>query len=157
MALGIIAVGKIAAPYKAAADEYIKRLGRYEKIDIIELPDQKEPTSLSPALIEQLKAREAEAILARLKPQDHVIALCIEGRQWDSEAFAERLGALRDGGKTVVFVIGGSLGLGDSLLRRADEQLSLSALTYPHQLARLVLLEQIYRAHKIRRGERYHK
>lgn len=155
--LSVIAVGRIAAPFRAAAEEYVRRLGRFDRVQVIELPDEREPAQLSDRLVEQLKCREGRAILSRLKPQDHVTALCVDAPQMDSETFARRLGRLRDAGRSSVYVIGGSLGLSDEVLARADERLSLSALTLPHQLARVVLLEQIYRAHKILSGERYHK
>ncbi|MHC1786334.1 MAG: 23S rRNA (pseudouridine(1915)-N(3))-methyltransferase RlmH [Christensenellales bacterium] len=157
MGISIIAVGRIAAPFKEAAEEYLKRLSRFAKVAVTEMTDNKEPPSLSPALLDQLKTREGKAILARLKPQDHVIALCIDGSQPSSEAFSQHFAALRDAARPIVFVIGGSLGLSEEVLARADERLSLSVMTYPHQLARVVLLEQLYRAFKILGGERYHK
>ena len=153
----ILAVGRIASPLKEAALEYESRLKHYDKMLLLELPDQREPSALSPALIEQLKQKEGTAILERLKPGDHVIVLCIEADQVSSETFAQRLAALRLSAKPLVFVIGGSHGLGRAVLARADEKLSLSGLTMPHQLARVVLLEQLYRACKILAHERYHK
>ena len=101
--------------------------------------------------------KEGQSILSRLKPADHVIALCIDGPQLTSEAFAARVSQLEMRGKRIVFVIGGSLGLSPDVIKRADEKLSLSKMTFPHQLARVLLLEQLYRACKINAGERYHK
>mgnify|MGYP000863317339 FL=1 len=157
MPVTIVAVGRMGEPLAAAAREYQKRLFRYDKLTVIEVPDQREPANLSPALMEQVMQREGQQILRHIRPGDHVAALCIQGESPTSEAFAQRLRNLRDGGSPIVFVIGGSLGLAPEVLARADSKLSLSALTMPHQLARVVLLEQIYRAFKILSGERYHK
>lgn len=157
MPMTILAVGRIASPLKEAAQVYASRLARYDKTLLIELPDLREPSALSPALIEQMKQKEGAAILERLKPGDHVIALCIEADRVSSEAFALNLASLRLSAKPLVFVIGGSHGLSRAVLERADEKLSLSGLTMPHQLARVVLLEQLYRACKILAHERYHK
>lgn len=157
MPIRIVAVGKLGAPWQEAAREYEKRLGRYDRIEVLELGDLKEPVSAHAALIEEHKRREGELILKRLGPQEHIIALCPGPRQLSSEAFADHLQVLRNGGKSPCFVIGGSMGLSSEVIQRADEQLSLSELIFPHQLARVVLLEQLYRAFKILGGERYHK
>jgi 23S rRNA (pseudouridine1915-N3)-methyltransferase len=157
MPMTILAVGRIASPLKEAALDYESRLTRYDKVLLMELPDQREPSALSAAIIEQLKQKEGAVILDHLKPGDHVIALCIEAVKVSSEAFAQRLAELRLKSKPLVFVIGGSHGLSQAVLSRADERLSLSGLTMPHQLARVVLLEQLYRACKILSHERYHK
>ena len=146
-------------PYRQMADEYLKRLGRYGKYEEIEIPDLPEPASgSSPALEEQLKAKEGEAILAKIRPGDRVIALTIGGKRRSSEELAKHLEELKTGGVSrLAFVIGGSLGLGGNVLARADEEMSMSPMTFPHQLARVMLLEQLYRAEKISAGERYHK
>ena len=159
MSFTIIAVGKLREkPYRQMADEYLKRLSRYGKFVEVELPDLPEPANASPAVQEQLKDREGEMMLARIKPSDYVIALTIPGRQWDSPGLARHLSELATRGKSdVVFLIGGSLGLSRACVSRADEELSMSAMTFPHQLARVMLLEQLYRAMKIQSGERYHK
>ncbi len=158
MSTAVLCVGKLREKaYRQMADEYLKRLGRFGKYEEIEVPDLPENTG-SPALEEQVKTREGEALLARIRPGDRVIALTIPGRQADSPELAEHLRALRIGGVSrIVFVIGGSLGLGKNVLARADEELSMSRMTFPHQLARVMLLEQLYRAEKISAGERYHK
>ena len=158
MSTAVLCVGKLREKaYRQMADEYLKRLGRFGKYEEIEVPDLPENTG-SPALEEQVKTREGEALLARIRPGDRVIALTIPGRQADSPELAEHLRALRNGGVSrIVFVIGGSLGLGKNVLARADEELSMSRMTFPHQLARVMLLEQLYRAEKIGAGERYHK
>ena len=160
MSTAILCVGKMKEkPYRQMADEYLKRLGRYGKYEEIEIPDLPEPASgSSPALEEQLKAKEGDAILAKIRPGDRVIALTIGGKRRSSEELAKHLEELKTGGVSrLAFVIGGSLGLGGNVLARADEEMSMSPMTFPHQLARVMLLEQLYRAEKISAGERYHK
>ena len=159
MHLAVVAVGRMKEPgLRAARDEYVKRLGRYVRLEEIELPDLPEPAAPSPALEKQVMDREGEAVLRRLRPGDHVIALTIPGRRWDSPGLSAHLAALKNRGVgRVVFVLGGSLGLSEAVLRRADEELSMSPMTFPHQLARVMLLEQLYRCCKIEAGEKYHK
>ena len=160
MSAVVLCVGKMKEkPYRQMADEYLKRLGRYGKYEEIEIPDLPEPASgSSEALEEQLKAKDGEAILAKIRPGDRVIALTIGGKRRSSEDLAKHISEMKTGGiSRFVFVIGGSLGLGKNVLARADEELSMSPMTFPHQLARVMLLEQLYRAEKISAGERYHK
>ena len=159
MTIAVVGVGRLRERfYRDAADEYLKRLKRFGPVEEIELPDLPEPAHSSPAIEEQIRRREGEAILARVKPGDHVVALCIDGRQMTSEQLAARVRALEGRGvQRTLFVIGGSLGLSDAVVRRADERLSFSPMTFPHQLARVMLLEQLYRARKIGANERYHK
>ena len=157
MPLSLITVGKIAKPFAEAAREYEKRLSRYDKVEVIELPDEKEPAHLSPAAIAQVMDKEGRSILGRVRREDAVVALCIDGQAQTSEQLADTLSRLRMDGRRIVFIIGGSLGLSPEVVARADIRLSLSSMTMPHQLARVVLLEQIYRAFKIISGERYHK
>ena len=160
MSTVILCVGKMKEKaYRQMADEYLKRLSRFGKYEEAEIPDLPEPASgVSEALEEQLKAREGEAILARIRPGDRVIALTIPGKQRSSEELAQHLAELKTAGASrFVFVIGGSLGLGKNVLERADEEMSMSRMTFPHRLARVMLLEQLYRAEKISAGERYHK
>ena len=159
MTIAVVGVGRLRERfYRDAADEYLKRLKRFGPVEEIELPDLPEPAHSSPAIEEQIRRREGEAILARVKPGDYVVALCIDGRQMTSEQLAARVRALEDRGvQRTLFVIGGSLGLSDAVVRRADERLSFSPMTFPHQLARVMLLEQLYRARKIGANERYHK
>ena len=158
MNCAVIGVGKLRERcWREAADEYKKRLSRFGRVEEIEVSDLPEPANSSPALEERLREKEGEAILARIREGDVVVALCIEGQQLDSERFSQRLTALSGGGKRVVFVIGGSLGLSPEVVARAQEKLSFSPMTFPHQLARVMLLEQLYRACKIAAGERYHK
>ena len=156
----ILCVGKMKEKaYREMADEYLKRLSRYGRYEETEIPDLPEPGSgASAAMEEQLKNREGEAVLAKIRPGDRVIALTISGKQRDSEELAKHLAELKmNGAGRLVFVIGGSLGLGKNVLDRADEELSLGVMTFPHRLARVMLLEQLYRAEKINAGERYHK
>lgn len=155
----ILALGKIKERYWAdALAEYLKRLGPYRPVEVIELPDEKADPGQTPALIEQARRREGEKILAALRPGALLVAMWENGEQLGSEALAERLDLMeRDGGREVAFVIGGANGLDPAVLARADWKLGLSRLTLPHQLARVVLVEQLYRAERIRRGEPYHK
>lgn len=158
MSTAVLCVGKMKEkPYREMADEYLKRLSRFGKYEEIEVPDLPESTG-SAALEEQVRTREGEALLSRIRPGDRVIALTIPGKQTDSPGLARHLQEMRTGGvQRTVFVIGGSLGLGSNVLARADEEMSMSPMTFPHQLARVMLLEQLYRAEKILAGERYHK
>ena len=160
MSAVILCVGKLKEkPCRQLADEYLKRLNRYGKYEEIEIPDLPEPAGgPSEALEEQVKTREGEAILSKIRPGDQVIALTIPGKMRTSPELAKHLEEMKTAGVSrFVFVIGGSLGLGKNVLARADEEMSMSAMTFPHQLARVMLLEQLYRAEKIAAGERYHK
>ncbi|MCY7844284.1 23S rRNA (pseudouridine(1915)-N(3))-methyltransferase RlmH [Bacillus haynesii] len=159
MNISIVAIGKLKEKYlKQGIDEYIKRLSAYARVDIIELPDEKAPENLSDQDMKIVKDKEGERILSKISPDAHVIALAIEGKMKSSEELADTMDRLATYGKSkVTFVIGGSLGLSDAVLKRADEKLSFSKMTFPHQLMRLILLEQVYRAFRINRGEPYHK
>ncbi|USK92187.1 23S rRNA (pseudouridine(1915)-N(3))-methyltransferase RlmH [Rossellomorea marisflavi] len=159
MNITIITVGKLKEKYlKQGIAEYTKRLGAYAKIDIVELTDEKAPEVLSDSEMQQVKNKEGERILSKISPDHHVIALAIQGKMKSSEELADTLDKLATYGKSkVAFIIGGSLGLSDDVLKRADEKLSFSKMTFPHQLMRLVLVEQVYRAFRINRGEPYHK
>ena len=160
MSTQILCVGQMKdTPYRLMADEYLKRLSRYGKYEECEVPDLPEPASgSSAALEEQLKTKEGEALLTKIRPGDRVIALTIGGKLRSSEELAKHLAELKTGGvSSLVFVIGGSLGLGKNVLARADEEMSMSPMTFPHRLARIMLLEQLYRAEKINANERYHK
>ena len=158
MNMALICVGRLKERYwREAAAEYEKRLTRFGRFETIELPDLPEPANSSPAIERQICQREGEAILARIRADDVVVALCIEGKQLDSVQLSQKLGELGASGRRVVFVIGGSLGLSEAVTARAQMKLSFSPMTFPHQLARVMLLEQTYRAMKIAAGERYHK
>lgn len=159
MQIRIIAVGKLKEAYFSdAAAEYSKRIGRFAKVETVQIPDRRIPDRASAAQERQVLEQEGQDILAKIAPQDYVVALCVEGKKLDSPAFAQKLSALALSGKsTVTFVIGGSLGLSDTVKRRADLRLSFSDMTFPHQLMRVILLEQVYRAFKILANETYHK
>jgi 23S rRNA (pseudouridine1915-N3)-methyltransferase len=153
----IIAVGKQREGHHQLAQEYERRLSRFCKLSVIEVPDEKDPGTASDALVKRALEAEGKRILDRIKPQDVVVALCIEGQMMTSEALSQRVKTWHNQSLSVSFVIGGSLGLADEVIRRADLKMSLSRMTFPHQLARVMLLEQLYRSYKIISGERYHK
>ena len=159
MKITLITVGKIKEKYlKDAIAEYSKRLSRYCKLEIIEVADEKTPDSAGEALEEQIKKKEASRILKYIKEDAFLFTLEIQGKQYDSVGLSERLEKLMTMGKShIQFVIGGSLGLHESVTKRADEAISFSRMTFPHQLMRVILLEQIYRGFRILSGEPYHK
>ncbi|SDS83528.1 23S rRNA (pseudouridine1915-N3)-methyltransferase [Paenibacillaceae bacterium GAS479] len=159
MFVQIIGVGKLKEKYLVQGiAEYAKRLAPYLKFQVIEVGDEKAPDTLSDAEVGIVKGKEGERILAQIKPDAHVVALSLDGALWSSEDLARELDRLGTYGSShVVFVIGGSHGLSDDVLRRAQQKLCFGRMTLPHQLMRLVLVEQVYRAVKINRGEPYHK
>ncbi|MGH1647980.1 23S rRNA (pseudouridine(1915)-N(3))-methyltransferase RlmH [Enterococcus gilvus] len=159
MNIKIISVGKLKEKYLVQGiNEYTKRLSKYCKITLVEVPDEKAPEKLSDAEMTQVKEKEGERILAKVKDQEYVFALAINGKNPSSEDFAATLDSLQISGKSqFVFIIGGSLGLSDQVLKRSNAQISFGKMTYPHQLMRLILVEQIYRAFRINAGEPYHK
>lgn len=155
----ILCVGKLKEAYwRDAVAEYAKRLQRFGLFSIIELADLPEPKNASAADIQKIIAQEGEAMLAQLKPRDYVVALCIDGKQRDSLAFADDIARIESSGAArAVFLIGGSNGLSPAVISRANAKISFSPMTFPHQLARVMLLEQLYRARKILANETYHK
>ena len=159
MQIDIIAPGRVKERYlRDAIDEYSKRLSRYCKLNINEVADEKTPDHASEGVDRQIKAKEGERIAKHLKDGAFVIALAINGKQLSSEELAAKINDLGLRGTShIQLVIGGSIGLDDAILRRADFLLSFSKMTFPHQLMRVILLEQIYRAYKINAGEPYHK
>lgn len=159
MRITILAVGKIKEKFfREAIIEYEKRLSRYCKLDLIEVADEKTPDHASRAEEEQIKEKEARRILDRISPDAYVITLEILGKEMNSVSFSEMLQKLGVVGKSqVVFVIGGSLGLHESVSRRADSKVSFSLMTFPHQLMRVILCEQLYRGFRIMNHEPYHK
>ncbi|MER2260729.1 MAG: 23S rRNA (pseudouridine(1915)-N(3))-methyltransferase RlmH [Psychrobacillus sp.] len=159
MNIQIISVGKLKEKYlKMGIEEYTKRLGSYAKIDLIEVADEKAPENLSEADMEIVKKKEGDRILAKIGADTYVVALAIEGKMKSSEQLAADIESLMTYGRSkIAFVIGGSLGLHDEVMKRSDEKLSFSKMTLPHQLMKLVLVEQIYRAFRIMKGEPYHK
>ncbi|MCI8738435.1 MAG: 23S rRNA (pseudouridine(1915)-N(3))-methyltransferase RlmH [Lachnospiraceae bacterium] len=159
MNITILAVGKIKESfYREALAEYQKRLSRYCRLEIVEVADEPAPEKASPAQEDAIREKEAQRILKRLRDNSFVITLEIAGKKYDSEKFAKKLENLALSGKSqLVFIIGGSLGLHSSVSARADLSLSFSDMTFPHQLMRVILTEQIYRAFRIISGEPYHK
>lgn len=155
----LICVGRIKEKfYTQAADEYAKRLSRYCKLEIVELEDEKTPDNASAAQNDKIKAKEGGRILEALPDKSYIIALAIEGRMLDSQELSQKLEQLgTDGYGYITFIIGGSLGLDKRVLDRADYKLSFSKMTFPHQLMRVILLEQVYRGFRIMHGEPYHK
>ena len=159
MKIDIICVGKIKEKfYRDAVSEYEKRLSRYCKMEIVEVPDEKTPEGASPALEEQIREKEGARILKAVKEDAYVITLEIQGKKMDSETFAHTMEKLATYGKShIQFVIGGSLGLHRCVSEKADFKISFSDMTFPHQLMRVILLEQVYRGYRIVSGEPYHK
>ena len=155
----VIGVGKIKEKYFTdAIKEYAKRLSRYCKLEIVEVADEKTPDGASETLNAQIKEKEGARILQKIPESAYVVALAIDGKMLDSEELASQMERWNVGGiSQIVFVIGGSLGLAPQVLQRADYKLSFSKMTFPHQLMRVVLLEQIYRSFRIRNNEPYHK
>lgn len=159
MNITLLTVGKLKERYwREAVSEYAKRLGKYCRLQIIELKEIALKASASPADEEIAKAAEGGDILGKIKPADYVITLEIKGKPLSSTEMAEHIGNLALSGKSnIVFVIGGSLGLSPEVSKRADLKLSFSKMTFPHQMMRVILLEQIYRSFKILKNETYHK
>ncbi|ANJ68517.1 23S rRNA (pseudouridine(1915)-N(3))-methyltransferase RlmH [Latilactobacillus curvatus] len=159
MNIKVITVGKLKEKYlKAGIAEYAKRLSKFCKFEMIEVADEKAPESLSNAEMTNVKDKEGERILNKIKDKEHVIVLAIQGKERASEEFAQEIQDLATYGKSdITFVIGGSLGTSDAVNKRANDALSFGKLTLPHQLMRLVLTEQIYRAFMINQGSPYHK
>ena len=159
MKIDIICVGKVKeAFYRDAAAEYIKRLGRYAAVSVLEVADEPTPERASDAEEAAIRQREGERILKKISAGARVIALAIDGRGYSSEGFSAHINELAlSGCSHIQFIIGGSLGLSPEVLSAADEKISFSAMTFPHQLMRVILLEQIYRAYRIIRHEPYHK
>ena len=157
--VSVLCVGRLKEKFYAdAAAEYVKRLSRFCRLDIVEVPEERLPDNPSPAEIDAALAREAAMIRAKLPPSPSLIALCVEGRMRSSQELAQLLSAwANQGEKHLVFLIGGSFGLHPSIKAEARVRLSMSPMTFPHHLARVMLLEQIYRAYQINAGTRYHK
>lgn len=159
MKITVIAVGKIKEKfYRDAVAEYEKRLSRYCKLEIIQVEDEKTPDKAGTSLDEAVRRKEAERILKYIREDAYVVVLDIQGKAYDSEDFAEQIDRLATRGVShVQFVIGGSLGLHEEVNKKADLTVSFSKMTFPHQLMRVILLEQVYRAYRIINGEPYHK
>ena len=159
MKITILCVGKVKEKfYRDAIGEYQKRLSRYCKLEIVEVADEKTPDGASETVENQIKEKEGNRILSKIREEDYVIALAIDGKMQDSMELSKNIQQLGVRGKSsIVFVVGGSLGLSKEVLKRANEKLSFSKMTFPHQLMRVILLEQVYRSYRIMNGEPYHK
>lgn len=159
MRVTIISVGKIKEKYlRDSIAEYAKRLGKYCRLEMIETPDEKTPDNAGRAEEDAIRSREAEKIAKHIKEDAYIITLEIDGVQLSSEKLAEKIESLGIQGKShIIFIIGGSIGLGEKILEKSDFSLSFSKMTFPHQLMRVILLEQIYRSFRIIHGEPYHK
>lgn len=157
--VSVICIGKLKEKYLTdACAEYAKRLSAFCKLNIIELPESRLPDDPSDKLIEQCLAKEGEQILSKIPKDAYVIPMCIEGKMLSSPELSEKMAAVPVMGKSqIVFVIGGSFGLSDAVKKRGDLRLSMSPMTFPHQLARVMLLEQVYRGFMIGSGGKYHK
>ncbi|MBR1846709.1 MAG: 23S rRNA (pseudouridine(1915)-N(3))-methyltransferase RlmH [Bacilli bacterium] len=159
MKITVFCIGFLKESYwKEAVSEYQKRLGNYVALDIVEIGDLPCPEKASPKEMDEIKRKEGQKILSKLKSSDYLIALDLKGKQYDSISFAHHIEEkLVQGGASLSFVIGGSLGLSEELLKRANESVCFGLPTFPHQLARVMLLEQLYRSFRILRNEPYHK
>ncbi|AVR00933.1 23S rRNA (pseudouridine(1915)-N(3))-methyltransferase RlmH [Oceanobacillus iheyensis] len=159
MKITLVSVGKLKEKYlKQGIQEYMKRLSAYAKVDIVEVADEKAPENMSDAEMLEVKRKEGERILSHITQDTYVITLEINGKMLSSEQLAAKMDELATYGKSkIAFVIGGSLGMSEDVQKRSDLALSFSKMTFPHQVMRLILLEQVYRAFRINRGEPYHK
>lgn len=158
LAIQIICVGKLKETYlKEAILEYSKRLSKYIKLDILELPDEKIPDKINNNIMDLVKNKECNTILNHLKKDSYIIALDLKGKQFSSEEFSKNLEEISMENSHITFIIGGSLGLTDELLNKCNQKICFSKMTFPHQLIRVFLLEQIFRAFKISNGETYHR
>lgn len=155
--IDIVCVGKIKENYlKDAINEYSKRLSKYCILNIIELPDEKLPSKLNDSLAFEIKQKESNYILSHIKKDSYVMALDLKGKNYTSEEFSNKIDKLSINTSTITFLIGGTLGMTDSLLKSSNELICFSKMTFPHQLIRVFLLEQLFRAFKISNGENYH-
>lgn len=159
MKITVLCVGKIKEKFMTdAIDEYLKRLKRFADVNIVQINDEKIPDNASEAQKLNVIKCEGEKLISHISKGDYVISLCVEGTQLSSEAFADKISEITlNGSSSIVFVIGGSLGLYDEIKKMSKLKLSFSKMTFPHQLMRVVLLEQVYRAFKINNNEEYHK
>ncbi|GAA3721513.1 23S rRNA (pseudouridine(1915)-N(3))-methyltransferase RlmH [Salinicoccus jeotgali] len=159
MKITLITVGKLKEKYwRQAVEEYSKRISGYAKLELIEIQDEKEPNNASDKDIEIIKDKEGQKILSKIKENQHVVTLEIKGKTYTSENLAKEYQRWMNIGKSdVVFIIGGSNGLGREVQKRSDQEISFGSLTYPHQMMKVMLLEQIFRVNKIIRNEAYHR
>ena len=158
LTIQIVCIGKIKETYlKDAIAEYTKRLSKYCKLTILELPDEKIPEKLNSSISDEIKKKECDSILKHLKKDSHIICLDLTGKQFSSEEFSVHIQNLSMQTSHITFIIGGSLGITEELLKLSQEKICFSKMTFPHQLIRVFLLEQLFRAFKIANGETYHR
>lgn len=158
LTIQIVCIGKIKETYlKDAIAEYTKRLSKYCKLTILELPDEKIPEKLNSSISDEIKKKECDSILKHLKKDSHIICLDLTGKQLSSEEFSVHIQNLSMQTSHITFIIGGSLGITEKLLKLSQEKICFSKMTFPHQLIRVFLLEQLFRAFKIANGETYHR
>ena len=158
LTINIICVGKIKEKFlKAALNEYLKRLSKYCKLNILELPDEKIPEKLNPNIENEIKSKECTNIINHIKKDSYVICLDLTGKELSSEQFSKNIENISMQSSQITFIIGGSLGLNQQILSLANQKICFSKMTFPHQLIRVFLLEQIFRAFKISNGETYHR
>ncbi|WP_411843104.1 23S rRNA (pseudouridine(1915)-N(3))-methyltransferase RlmH [Salinicoccus sp. HZC-1] len=159
MKITLITVGKLKEKHwKQAVEEYKKRISGYAKLELVEIPDEKEPNNASKKDIDIIKEKEAQKILGKIKDTQYVVTLEIKGKAYSSESLAEEYQKWMNTGKSdVVFIIGGSNGIGESVKKRSNQEISFGSLTYPHQMMKVMLLEQIFRVNKIIKNEAYHR
>ena len=156
--INILCIGKIKEKYlRDAIDEYSKRLSKYCKLSIIELSDEKIPNKINENIINEIKRKECNAILNNIKKDSYIFCLDLSGKQFSSENFSQELQNISMENSSITFIIGGSLGLTNELLSKSNQKICFSKMTFPHQLIRVFLLEQIFRAFKISNGETYHR
>lgn len=155
--IDVICIGKIREKFlKDAINEYLKRLSKYCIVNIIELPDEKLPTKLNDNLINEIKQKESNNILSKIKKDSYIFALDLKGKEYSSEQFANKIDNLSINTSNITFLIGGTLGMTNDLLNFSNESICFSKMTFPHPLIRVFLLEQLFRVFKISRGENYH-
>ncbi len=158
LTINIICVGKIKEKFlKAALNEYLKRLSKYCKLNILELPDEKIPEKINPNIENEIKSKECTNIINHIKKDSYVICLDLTGKELSSEQFSKNIENISMQSSQITFIIGGSLGLNQQILSLANQKICFSKMTFPHQLIRVFLLEQIFRAFKISNGETYHR
>lgn len=158
LSINIICIGKVREKsFKDSIDEYSKRLSKYCKLNILELPDEKIPDKINENISNEIKSKECNNIINHIKKDSYIICLDLKGKEFSSEEFSKKIENISMQNSTITFIIGGSLGLTDKLLNLSNEKICFSKMTFPHQLIRIFLLEQIFRAFKISNGETYHR
>lgn len=158
LTINIVCIGKLKEKFfKDAVDEYSKRLSRYCKLNIIELPDEKIPDKINDSIIHDIKQKECTNIITHIKKDSYIIALDLSGKEFTSENFSKKIENLSMTTSNITFVIGGSLGLNEDILKISNEKICFSKMTFPHQLIRIFLLEQVFRGFKISNNETYHR